>query len=71
MQGWEGHLLSLGRLLPLQEPGMQRWEGHLLSLGRLFPLGAVSHRTRLDYPRLEESTARKLCSGSRKVRGHL
>ena len=50
---------------------MQGWEGHLLSLGRLFPLGAVSHRTRLDYPRLEESTARKLCSGSRKVRGHL
>lgn len=50
---------------------MQRWVGHLLSLGRLFPLGTVSHKTRLDYQRLEESMARKLCSGRRKIRGHL
>ena len=34
-------------------------------------LAAVSHKTRLDDQCLEESVARKLSSGKRKVRGHL
>lgn len=41
------------------------------SLGALFPLETVSHKTRLEDQCLEESVARKLSSGRRKVRGHL
>lgn len=41
------------------------------SLGALFPLETVSHKTRLEDQCLEESMARKLSSGRRKVRGHL